>query len=127
MTAFPDSHHDLLEAKTAILSTIGRSGLPQTTAIWFLYDEGELHSWLSDARQKVKNLLQRPECSLFILDLENPARYLVVRGRAELTPDADCVFGDKLGKKYGVDVRTMLRDDEVRYKVTIRPVSVSVR
>ena len=127
MTAFPESHHDLLSAKTAILSTVGRSGIPQTTAIWFLYDEGELHAWLSDARQKMKNLLSRPECSLFILDVEDPARYLVVRGRAELTPDDGCVFGDKVGEKYGVDVRSMLRPDEVRYKVTFRPVSVAVR
>lgn len=127
MTDFPESHHDLLQAQTAILSTVGATGIPQTTAIWFLYDEGELHSWLSDARQKVKNLLVRPEFSLFILDLANPARYLVVRGRAELTPDTDCVFGDKMGLKYGHDMRTMLRDDEIRYKVTFSPVSVAVR
>ena len=127
MTDFPESHHDLLQAQTAILSTVGATGIPQTTAIWFLYDEGELPSWLSDARQKVKNLLVRPEFSLFILDLANPARYLVVRGRAELTPDTDCVFGDKMGLKYGHDMRTMLRDDEIRYKVTFSPVSVAVR
>lgn len=127
MTAFPESHRDLLEAKTAILSTVGSTGIPQTTAIWFLYEAGELHSWLSDARQKVKNLLARPGCSLFILDLENPARYLVVRGHAELVPDQECVFGDKLCAKYGADARAMLRKDEIRYKVTFRPVSVAVR
>ena len=127
MTDFPESHRDLLETQTAILSTVGSSGIPQTTAIWFLYDEGELCSWLSDARQKVKNLLLRPEFSLFILDLENPARYLVIRGRAELTEDVDCVFGDKMGNKYDHDMRSMLRDDEIRYKVTFRPVSVGVR
>jgi hypothetical protein len=75
----------------------------------------------------VKNLLRRPEYSLFILDLANPARYLVVRGRAELTPDTDCIFGDKMGLKYGHDMRAMLRDDEIRYKVTFKPVSVAVR
>jgi PPOX class probable F420-dependent enzyme len=127
MSDFPESHHDLLETSTAILSTIGKSGIPQTTAIWFLYEDGELHSWLSDARQKVKNLLERPEFSLFILDLANPQRYLVVRGRATLTPDVDCVFGDKMGKKYGHDMRSMLRDDEIRYQVTFNPVSIAVR
>ena len=69
----------------------------------------------------MKNLLARPEYSLFILDLADPARYLVVRGRAELVPDEDCVFGDKLGAKYSHDVRSMLRDDEIRYKVTSIP------
>ena len=127
MTDFPDSHRDLLESSTAILSTVGATGIPQTTAIWFLYDEGELHSWLSDSRQKVKNLLARPEYSLFILDPVDPARYLVIRGRAELVPDVDCVFGDKLGMKYGHDVKAMLRDNETRYKVTFHPLSVAIR
>jgi PPOX class probable F420-dependent enzyme len=127
MSEFPASHHDLLEASTAILSTVGKSGIPQTTAIWFLYEGGELRSWLSDARQKVKNLLERPEFSLFILDLANPQRYLVVRGRATLVPDVDCAFGDKMGEKYGHDMRSMLRDDETRYVVTFAPTSIAVR
>ena len=116
MTAFPESHLDLLQAKTAILSTVGSTGIPQTTAIWFLFDGDELHSWLSDARQKVKNLLARPEFSLFILDLENPAATSWYAGAWELTPDTECVFGDKMGEKYGVDMRAMLRRDEIRYR-----------
>lgn len=127
MSEFPESHHDLLETSTAILSTVGKSGIPQTTAIWFLYEDGQLYTWLSDARQKVKNLLERPEFSLFILDLANPQRYLVVRGRATLAPDVDFVFGEKMGKKYGHDMRSMLRDDETRYVVTFTPTSIAVR
>jgi PPOX class probable F420-dependent enzyme len=127
MSEFPESHRDLLDAKIGILSTVGKSGIPQTTAIWYLYEGGELRSWLSDARQKVKNLLASPEYSFFILDPENPQRYLSLRGRAELAPDVDVVFGDKLGAKYGVDVRGMLREGETRYVVTFTPLSISVR
>ncbi|MBO0692556.1 MAG: pyridoxamine 5'-phosphate oxidase family protein [Acidimicrobiaceae bacterium] len=126
MTDFPESHRDLLDAQVGMLSTVGRTGIPQTTAIWFLHDEGELGSWLSDARQKVKNLLQRPEFSFFILDLANPQRYLVVRGRAELTPDTNFSYGERIGKKYGADLRSMLREGETRYKITF-PGRVSVR
>lgn len=126
MTDFPESHRDLLDAQVGILSTVGSTGIPQTTAIWFLHDEGELGSWLSDARVKVKNLLQRPEFSFFILDVANPQRYLVVRGRAELTPDTDFVYGERIGKKYGADLRGMLREGETRYKITF-PGRVSVR
>lgn len=127
MTDFPESHRDLLDAPVGILSTVGRGGLPQTTAIWFLYDEGELYAWLSEERQKVKNLLERPEFSFFILDTADTQRYLVVRGRAELTPDTDFVYGERVGKKYGIDLRSMLREGETRYKVTFRPTSISVR
>ena len=126
MTDFPESHRDLLDAQVGMLSTVGSTGIPQTTAIWFLYDGHELGSWLSDARAKVKNLLARPEFSFFVLDLANPQRYLVVRGRAELTPDTDFAYGEAIGKKYGVDMRGMLRDDETRYKITF-PGRVSVR
>lgn len=128
MTSFPESHRDLLDAPVGILSAVGSSGIPHTTAIWFLHDQdGEIKLWLSDARHKMKILMHRPECSFFILDTANPQRYLCLRGRAELTPDNDCVVGDRLGKKYGVDVRGMLREDETRYAVTIHPSKILVR
>jgi PPOX class probable F420-dependent enzyme len=124
----PESHRDLLEAPVAILSTVGRTGIPHTTAVWFLYDtDGEVKLWLSDARQKMKNLLERPELSLFILDTANPARYLAFRGRGEFAPDPDCVIGDKFGEKYDSDIRKMLREGETRYTVTVRPIQVMVR
>ncbi|HLH28284.1 MAG TPA: pyridoxamine 5'-phosphate oxidase family protein [Acidimicrobiales bacterium] len=129
MSQFPDSHRDLLEAEVGILSTVGDTGIPHTTAVWFLHDDedGELKSWLSDARQKVKNLMKRPEFSFFILDVANPARYLAVRGRAELAPDPDCVFGERVGKKYHVDVRRLLQEGETRYVVTFKPLRIMVR
>lgn len=129
MSDFPESHRDLLDAPVGMLSTVGDGGIPHTTAIWFLHDEedGELKGWLSDARQKVRNLQKRPEFSFFVLDLANPDRYLMVRGRAEIAPDPGCVFGDRLGKKYNVDVRRMLREDETRYVVTFKPLKVMVR
>jgi general stress protein 26 len=128
MTDFPESHRDLLDAPVGILSVVGRNGVPHTTATWFLHDQdGEIKLWLSDARHKMKILMQRPECSFFILDTANPQRYLALRGRAELAPDTDCVVGDRLGKKYDTDVRRMLREDETRYAVTILPSKVLIR
>jgi PPOX class probable F420-dependent enzyme len=128
MTEFPDSHKDLLDAQVGILSTVGDTGIPHTTAIWFFYDDqdGLLKTWLSDARQKMRNLRKRPECSFLILDTENPQRYLAVRGRAELEPDPDLAVGDRMGKKYGVDARRLLREGETRYAVAFRPRNVLV-
>ena len=76
MTAFPDSHRDLLDAQVATLATIDRDGLPQLTEVWFLHDEGEIRLSLNTSRRKTRNLVVRPECSLLILDLEGPHRYL---------------------------------------------------
>ena len=125
MSAFPESHRDLLESDVAILATIGRDGYPQVTAVWFLHDDGTLKLSLNTARQKVKNLRQRPECTLFFLDRANPYRTLEVRARAELSPDRDYAFADKVGKKYNVDLRTMDRPGESRVVVTLRPIKVN--
>jgi PPOX class probable F420-dependent enzyme len=126
MTTFPESHSDLLDAQVATLATIGRDGLPQLTEIWFLYDEGELKTSLNTSRLKTRNLQRRPECGLMILDLANPYRYLSVRGRAEITPDDDYAFADKLGAKYGANVSDHDGPGESRVVVTIVPANVYV-
>jgi hypothetical protein len=67
----------------------------------------------------------RPQCSLFILDLANPYRYLEVRGRARIEPDEDYAFAAKVGAKYGgTDLRTIDKPGESRVVVTIEPVNV---
>jgi len=124
MTTFPDSHRDLLDAQVAALATIGGDGLPQVTAVWFLLEDGELRLSLNTSRQKTKNLTQRPQCSLLILDLGNPYRYLEVRGRALVEPDDDYVFAGRLGAKYGADLEAHDRPGESRVVVTIEPVRV---
>ncbi len=124
MTTFPDSHRDLLDAQVATLATIGKDGLPQLTEVWFLHDEGELKTSLNSSRLKTRNLRQRPECGLMILDLENPYRYLSVRGRATVTPDDDYAFAGKLGAKYSANVRDHDQPGESRVVVTIVPSNV---
>ena len=109
MNTVPESHRDLLASDVAVLATVGPDGYPQVTALWFVLDEnGALKLSLNGARQKVKNLRERPECTLFILDRANPMRTLEVRARAEVAPDPDYAFASKLGAKYGgADLRRM--------------------
>lgn len=121
MTDFPESHRDLLDAQFATLATIGGDGLPQLTEVWFLHDGGELKTSLNTSRVKTRNLRERPQCSLLILDVANPYRYLEVRGRAEAEPDDDYAFADRLGAKYGADLRRHDRPGESRVVVTLRP------
>jgi PPOX class probable F420-dependent enzyme len=125
MTNFPDSHRDLLDAPVATLATIGGNGFPQLTEIWFLYDDGELKTSLNDSRLKTRNLQQRPQCSLFLLDLQNPYRYLEVRGNAKIEPDDDYAFANQLGAKYGgPDLSEHDKPGDKRVVVTIEPVNV---
>jgi PPOX class probable F420-dependent enzyme len=123
-TDFPDSHHDLLETKFATLATLGKDGGPQLTEVWFLFEDGKVRTSLNDSRLKTKNLVARARCSLFILDLANPFRYLDVRGTANVEPDDDYAFAARLGAKYGADVRDHDGPGEKRVVVTIEPTNV---
>jgi PPOX class probable F420-dependent enzyme len=123
-TEFPDSHRDLLETKFATLATIGKDGGPQLTEVWFLFEDGKVKTSLNDSRLKTRNLVARPQCSLFILDLANPFRYLDVRGTAKVEPDDDYAFAARLGAKYGADVRDHDGPGEKRVVVTIEPTNV---
>jgi PPOX class probable F420-dependent enzyme len=124
MTEFPDSHRDLLDDKFASLATIGGNDFPQVTEIWFLHEDGELKISLNTSRRKTKNLIARPQCSLFLLDLANPYRYLEVRGRARIEPDDDYEFARRVGAKYDADLKVHDHPGETRVAVTIEPVNV---
>jgi PPOX class probable F420-dependent enzyme len=124
MTDFPASHTDLLDAPVATLATIARDGAPHLTEVWFLHADGELKLSLNTTRLKTRHLRERPECALFLLDLQNPARYMTVRGRARVEPDDDYEFADRLGAKYGADLRKNDKEGESRVVVTIEPWNV---
>jgi PPOX class probable F420-dependent enzyme len=125
MTDFPPSHRDLLDSPVATLATVGSNGAPQLSEIWFLFDEGEIRTSLNNTRLKTRNLVKRPQCSLMLLDLANPYRYLVVRGTAKIEPDDDYVFARKLGAKYDdADVSSHDGPGESRVVVTLQPDNV---
>jgi PPOX class probable F420-dependent enzyme len=123
-TTFPDSHRDLLDAQFATLATLGEDGGPELTEVWFLFEDGEVKISLNESRRKTKNLAARPRCSLFILDLANPFRYLDIRGTARIEPDDDYAFADRVGAKYDADLREHDGPNDRRVVVTIEPTNV---
>jgi PPOX class probable F420-dependent enzyme len=122
----PDSHRDLLDTPFATLATVGPDSRPQVSEVWFLAEDDALRVSLNATRQKTRNLVANPVISLFLLDLANPLRYLEVRGDAEVTPDEDYSFADRLAAKYGegVDLREMDGPGQTRVVVTIKPVRI---
>ena len=125
MTTIPDSHRDLLNAQVAVLGTIGASGRPQLSGVWFLAEGDTVKFSLNTARQKVKNLQADPKVSVLIFDEQSPYRYLELRGDAEVTPDPDYTFASKVGAKYGgADLRERDNPGDTRVVVTIHPTRV---
>jgi PPOX class probable F420-dependent enzyme len=125
MPEIPASHRDLLDGQFATLATVGPDGRPQVSEVWFLADGDDVAISLNSSRQKTKNLQANPAASVFLLDLAVPFRYLEIRGDAEVTPDGDYAFADKVGAKYGQDLRVHDQPGQTRVKVVIRPVKIN--
>jgi PPOX class probable F420-dependent enzyme len=124
MTAFPSSHQDLLDGQVATLATVDADGLPQLTEVWYIHEDGEIRLSLNDTRAKTRNLVNNGACSVLLLDLANPYRYLEVRGHARIEPDDDYALADRVGAKYGADLRVHDGPGSKRVAVTIDPVKV---
>ena len=125
MAEIPASHRDLLDGEFATLATIGPDGRPQLSEVWFLAEDDTFVTSLNTSRQKTKNLRTNPVATVFLLDLAVPYRYLEIRGDAEIRPDDDYSFADKLGAKYGgADLRERDQPGETRVVVTINHVRV---
>lgn len=123
----PESLTDLLHgANTAVLSTVGADGLPQSTAVWYLVgDDGVLRTSITTDRQKYRNLVRHPKATLFILDPTNPYRTIEIRANVELTPDPENAMVHQFADKYGVPVETLLQAGGDRVVATFDPVKVN--
>ncbi|MCK9930645.1 PPOX class F420-dependent oxidoreductase [Frankia sp. Mgl5] len=121
----PASHLDLLtQPLTAVLSTVGADGRPQSTAVWYLYDGAALRTSLISTRQKYKNLLRSPVAGLFVLDPTNPFRTLEIRADVDLAPDPGKTLLPLFAKHYGVDEAMLDIPGSERVIATLRPVRV---
>ena len=125
MPAIPSSHRDLLDGQFATLATIGPDGRPQLSEVWFLADGDAIRLSLNSSRQKTKNLLANPAVALFLLDLAVPYRYLEIRGDAEVTPDEDDSFAERVDAKYHANHRLHDQPGQTRVVVTIKPSRVN--
>ena len=119
MPYIPESHLDLLDSSVATLATIDSHGRPQLTELWFVREGDSVAISLNGNRHKTKNLEARPQCSLLILDLAEPMRYLELRGDAVVTPDEDFSVADAVGEKYGTNLRGYDAPGDTRVAVRI--------
>lgn len=121
----PESHAEFFTApNTAVLTTVGKDGLPQSTAVWYLVDDGVLKTSILTSRQKYKNLARHPKASLFVLDPTNPYRSVEVRATVELAPDPDKTLLPKFAEHYDVPVEALEAAGDDRVVATFTPVRV---
>lgn len=118
----PESHRDLTDRNVCILSTLGKDGYPQSTAIWFMLDDdGVIRTSLMNSRQKYKNLLEHSKATIFVIDSTNPYRTLEVRCDVVLGADPDLAMMKRIVEYYGQDFDTFPAPREGRVKVEFIP------
>lgn len=103
----PDTHSDILQKKGfAHMATLGPSGEPQSTPVWYEWDGHYLKISQTNTRQKYRNIQRDSRVALSVVDPDNPYRYLEVRGRVDRTEaDEGKAFINALAQKY-MDLET---------------------
>jgi PPOX class probable F420-dependent enzyme len=97
----PDSHLDLLTRPICgVLTTMGSDGQPQSSLVWVDHDGECARVNTTLERQKGRNLLANRKVSLMVVDPDNTARFLQIRGDAELVTDGALAHLDALTRKY---------------------------
>ena len=120
----PEGYESLLRSNAvANIATIGPHGEPQNSPVWFDWDGQYLKFSQTKARQKYRNLARDPRIAVSIVDLQNPYRYLEVRGVVEkIEEDSNLDFTNALAKKYlGVDEYPYHRPGDERVVLFVRP------
>jgi len=98
----PDSHIDLLTRPIcAVFTTMGVDGQPQSSLVWVDVDgDGFARVNSTLERQKGRNVLANPKVSLLVVDPDNTARFIQIRGEADLVTDGALEHLDALTRKY---------------------------
>jgi PPOX class probable F420-dependent enzyme len=97
----PASHLDLLTRPViGVFTTMGSDGQPQSSLVWVDHDGRCARINTTLERQKGRNLLANPKVSLLVVDPDNTARYLQIRGEAELVTSGAVDHVDDLTRKY---------------------------
>lgn len=126
MLTIPESHVGLVsQPHGCIISTIAPDGLVQSTAMWYLYDDGKIKFSLIGHRKKFRNLQANPACTFFLMNPKSMGNVIEVRGNAIIEPDPDKAFVIKVRAQYGADGPPSDGPDDHRYVVTIDPVRIN--
>ena len=127
MKSIPDSHLHLVgQPYGCVITTMAPSGLPQSTGMWFLCDDGAIRFSLLEHRKKYRNLRANPACTFFLMSPERMIDTVEVRGRATFEADPNKAFVTRVRAHYGAQGPPTDGPDDHRWIVTIDPDRVNV-
>lgn len=127
MSRIPDSFKDLLEKPIVVsLATVMPDGQPQVTPVWADTIDGKVRINTVAGRQKHRNLEERKQVTVLVIDSENPMRWMEIRGKVfSISEDDGIAVIDKLAKDYlGVDTYPWHNEEDTRLTILISPTRV---
>jgi len=97
----PESHLDLLTRPIhGVLTTMMPDGQPQSSLVWCDYDGEYVSVNTTREREKGKNMLANPKVSLLVVDPEDTARFIEIRGEVELVEKGALEHLDEITRQY---------------------------
>jgi PPOX class probable F420-dependent enzyme len=84
----------------AVLTTMGADGQPQSSLVWVDVDGECARVNTTLERQRGRNLVANPKVSLLVVDPDDTARFIQIRGDAELVFEGAEEQLDALTRKY---------------------------
>lgn len=133
-TTIPENVRDLLDGpNVVVLATVMPDGTPQLTPVWASYDGEHILLTTIRGRRKEKNVQERPQVTVLVIDPADPYRWLEVRGVvAEMTEEGAIAHIDAMTRLYeGVDtfyggyVAAERGKTETRILLKIKPTRVN--
>jgi PPOX class probable F420-dependent enzyme len=97
----PTSHLDLLERPIpGVLTTLLRDGSPHSCLVWVDHDGHHARVNTTLQRCSGKDLARDPRASLLVVDPEDTARFIQIRGEVELVTQGAVEHLDTLTRRY---------------------------
>jgi PPOX class probable F420-dependent enzyme len=99
--SIPADHLDLLTRPVCgVFTTMGHDGQPQSSLVWVDFDGECIRVNTTLERQKGRNLGADRKVSLLVVDPDDTARFIQIRGDAELVIDGALEHLDGLTRRY---------------------------
>ena len=83
----PEQDQFLRDHTFSIITTIKKDGSPQSTPVYYLYEDEKIYISVTKPRAKTRNVRRDPRVSLVALSTERPFSYVQISGTATITED----------------------------------------
>jgi PPOX class probable F420-dependent enzyme len=106
------------------LVTVNASGQPQSSPVWFIFDDGVIYLQSQTDAAKLRNIAANDRVSFHLGDDGQGRDIVIVEARAEALPETKTALLDKYAAKYGELMRDQSQGATANDLATFYPVTV---